>query len=116
MSKFLQAFLPISLACAIFSMQSVLPTGIPLRCWIYTLVGFFLLITLIVINIPRIATLIQFLRGWQDWYWGRLWEFVQNSGRREVSEEAEEDEGDEGFEMDDLQDGNGRDGSGSGEV
>jgi hypothetical protein len=84
-------------------MQSVLPSSINIKYWAYTLIGLFLMTTILVINLPHITTFIQFLRGWQDWYWGRLWDVVRNRGRVTPEEEEEEESGDEDFEMDELE-------------
>jgi hypothetical protein len=96
-------------------MQSVLPTSVNLKYWIYTLVGLFVITTLLVINLPHITKFIQFLRGWQDWYWGWLWEVIRNKRRQGPGDEEQEDSEDEGFEMGE-EDGNRRNESGGGEV
>jgi hypothetical protein len=96
-------------------MQSVLPSNINIKYWAYTLVGLFLMTTILVINLPHITTFIQFLRGWQDWYWGRLWDVVRSRGRVALEEEEEEESGDEGLEMDELG-GSERNGGVGGEV
>jgi hypothetical protein len=92
-SKF-QFYLPPTLACTIFSMQSVLPANVNIKYWGYTLLGLFLMTTILVINLPHITTFLQFLRGWQDGYWRRLSDTVW-SKEKLAPEEEDEDSGDE---------------------
>jgi hypothetical protein len=96
-------------------MQSVLPTNINIKYWAYTLVGLFLATAILVINLPHMTALIQFLRGWSDWYWGWLWDFVRNRGRQKPEEEEGDESGDEGFEMEE-QGGNAGNQPGGGKV
>jgi hypothetical protein len=87
-------------------MQSVLPLNISIKYWVYTLVGLFVMTTLLVINLPNIMTLVQFLRGLQSLYWGRLRDVVRNRSREEENEDEEDESGDESndeeFEMEEL--------------
>jgi hypothetical protein len=86
-------------------MQSVLPTNVNIKYWGYTLLGLFLITTILVINLPHITTFLQFLRGWQDWYWRRLWDKVWNRNKLALEEEDEDSRhvsGDEEFEMDEM--------------
>jgi hypothetical protein len=85
-----QFYLPPTLAFTIFSMQSVLPTNVVLKYWIYTLVGLFLITTVLVINLPHITKFFQFLRDWQHWYWGWLWEVVRNMRHQGMGDEEQE--------------------------
>jgi hypothetical protein len=99
-------------------MQSVLPTNVNIKYWAYTLVGLFLITTILVINLPYITTFLQFLRGWQDRHWRRLWDMVRNRNQAALEEEDEEsgdESGDEEFEMDEME-GNGMAGGLGGEV
>ena len=99
-------------------MQSVLPTNVNIKYWGYTLLGLFLITTLLVINLPHITTFLQFLRGWQDRHWRRLWDQVWNKEKLALEEEGEEsgdESGDEEFEMDEME-GNEMTGGLGGEV
>ena len=99
-------------------MQSVLPTNVNIKYWGFTVLVLFLITTLLVINLPYIATFLQILRGWQDWYWRRLWDRVWNKEELALEEEDEEsgdESGDEEFEMDEME-GNEMTGGLGGEV
>jgi hypothetical protein len=95
-------------------MQSVLPTNVNIKYWGYTLLGLFLTTTILVINLPHITTFLQFLRGWQDWYLGRLWDTVWNKENFAL-EEKDEGAGEEDSEMDEME-GNEMTGGLGGEV
>lgn len=99
-------------------MPSVLRANVNITYWAFTLLGLFLLTTLLVINIPHITTFLQFLRGWQDWYWRQLWDKVWNKEKlapEEESEESGDESGDEEFELDEME-GNEMTGGLGGEV
>ena len=99
-------------------MQSVLPTNVNIKYWAYTLLGLFLITTILIINLSHITTFLQFLRGWQDRHWRRLWDWVWNKEELALEEEDEEsgvESGDEEFEIYEME-GNEMTGGLGGEV
>ena len=90
-------------------MQSILPSNVQMKDFIYFFILLFIVTMLLLINPTYVNTFVHSLRRGQNWLWAR---FSRLLGHRRAERDIEEggdyedgdDEDDDGIEMDDLDD------------